>query len=113
MPAKKKPKRWIAKVTTDSTHPPKCLFTKDAVTDCQKLASKKVSPKGPGSGMRILTYFINRAGHGLSAQLTASVANPTAAGFYGLNISGSDSTGTQKVPVILDIPQWTSPWRSK
>jgi tRNA(adenine34) deaminase len=30
------------------------------------LASKKVSPKGVGSGMRMLTYFINRAGHGLS-----------------------------------------------
>jgi tRNA(adenine34) deaminase len=26
-----------------------------------------VSPKGPGSGMRMLTYFINRAGRGLSA----------------------------------------------
>jgi hypothetical protein len=30
------------------------------------LASKKVSPKGPASGMRMLTYFINRAGKGLS-----------------------------------------------
>jgi tRNA(adenine34) deaminase len=29
-------------------------------------ASKKVSPKGPASGMRMLTYFINRAGRGLS-----------------------------------------------
>jgi len=28
---------------------------------------KKVSPKGPGSGMRMLTYFVNRAGKGLSA----------------------------------------------
>jgi tRNA(adenine34) deaminase len=31
------------------------------------LASKKVSPKGPSSGLRMLTYFINRAGRGLSA----------------------------------------------
>jgi tRNA(adenine34) deaminase len=30
------------------------------------LASRKVSPKGPVSGMRMLTYFINRAGRGLS-----------------------------------------------
>jgi tRNA(adenine34) deaminase len=43
------------------------LFTKSAGTIARTLASKKVSPKGPGSGMRMLTYFINRAGRGLSA----------------------------------------------
>jgi tRNA(adenine34) deaminase len=53
-------------VTTDSTHPPKDLFTKDAATIARTLASKKVSPKGPGSGMRMLTYFLNRGGRGLS-----------------------------------------------
>jgi len=53
-------------VKTDSTHPPSGLFTKDAATIARTLASKKVSPKGPGSGMRMLTYFINRAGRGLS-----------------------------------------------
>jgi tRNA(adenine34) deaminase len=53
-------------VTTDSTHPPQGLFTKDAATIARTLASKKVSPKGPGSGMRMLTYFINRGGRGLS-----------------------------------------------
>jgi Protein of unknown function (DUF3175) len=30
------------------------------------LASKEVSPKGPQSGMRMLNYFINRAGRGLT-----------------------------------------------
>jgi tRNA(adenine34) deaminase len=60
-------KRWVRKVTTDSTHPPKDLFTKSAPVIARSLASKKVSPKGPGSGMRMLTYFINRAGKGLSA----------------------------------------------
>ena len=60
-------KRWVAKVRTDSTHPRKGLFTKDAETIARSLASKKVSPKGPGSGMRMLTYFINRGGKGLSA----------------------------------------------
>jgi len=65
MPAKK-PKRWIAKVTTDSTHPPKGLFNRSATTIARTLASKKVSPKGPGSSMRMLTYYINRAGRGLS-----------------------------------------------
>lgn len=66
MPVAKK-SRWVAKVKTDSTHPPKGLFTKDAATIARTLASKKVSPKGPSSGLRMLTYFINRAGRGLSA----------------------------------------------
>ena len=61
-------KRWVAKVKTDSTHPPPGLFTKSATTIARTLASKKVSPKGPGSGMRMLTYFINRAGNGLTAE---------------------------------------------
>jgi hypothetical protein len=60
-------KRWVAQVTTDSTHPAEGLFTKDASTIARALASRKVSPKGPGSGMRMLTYFINRGGKGLSA----------------------------------------------
>jgi Protein of unknown function (DUF3175) len=66
MAAKKKSGRWIASVKTVSTFPPRGLFTKDAATIAKSLASKKVSPKGPGSGMRMLTYFINRAGKGLS-----------------------------------------------
>jgi uncharacterized protein DUF3175 len=53
-------------VTTDSTHPPEGLFTKDAATIARSLASKRVSPKGPASGMRMLTYFINRGGRGVS-----------------------------------------------
>src|SRR6266478_581482 len=60
-------KRWVATVTTDSTHPPEGLFTKKASTIARTLASKKVSPKGPSSGLRMLSYFINRAGKGLSA----------------------------------------------
>ena len=59
-------KYWVASVTSDSTHPPEGLFTKDAAAIARALASKRVSPKGPVSGMRMLTYFINRAGHGLS-----------------------------------------------
>jgi hypothetical protein len=58
--------RWVRTVTTDSTHPPKNLFTRSAPAIARSLASKQVSPKGPGSGMRMLTYFINRAGKGLS-----------------------------------------------
>ncbi len=56
----------MARVTTDSTHPPKGLFTKNAAAIARSLASKKVSPKGPGSGMRMLTYFINRGGRNLT-----------------------------------------------
>ena len=43
------------------------LFTKSAAVIARSLASKKVSPKGPASGMRMLTYYINRAGKNLSA----------------------------------------------
>ncbi len=60
-------KRWVKDVKTDSTHPPEGLFTKDPETIARTLASKKVSPKGPASGLRMLTYFINRGGKGLSA----------------------------------------------
>jgi hypothetical protein len=63
---KKTTKRWIASVKTDATHPARGLFTKDAATIARTLASRRVSPKGPASGMRMLTYFINRAGRGLS-----------------------------------------------
>ncbi len=66
-PAKKSRARWVARVNTDSTHPPEGLFKKDAGSIARSLASKKVSPKGPGSGMRMLTYFINRGGRNLTA----------------------------------------------
>jgi Protein of unknown function (DUF3175) len=73
-PAKHKPNhRWVAGVKTVSTFPPKGLFTKDAETIARSLASKKVSPKGPASGMRMLTYFINRAGRGLSSSRKAEL----------------------------------------
>lgn len=58
-------KRWVQNVKTVSTYPPPGLFTKSAETIARVLASKKVSPKGPGSGMRMLSYFINRAGRNL------------------------------------------------
>ncbi len=60
-------KRWVRSVTTDSTHPPKNLYTKDAKTIAKTMASKQVSPKGIGSGIRMIQYFINRGGKGLSA----------------------------------------------
>ena len=66
-------KKWSGKVKTESTYPPKELFTKDPETIARTLASKKVSPKGPGSGMRMLTFFINRAGSNLSASRKAAL----------------------------------------
>ena len=69
MPTKKSnPKRWVHKVKTVSTFPPKDLFTKDANTIARAMASKKVSPKGIGSGIRMVQFFINRAGKGLPAE---------------------------------------------
>jgi len=58
-------KKWSAKVDTESTYPEEGLFTKSPTTIAKSLASKKVSPKGPGSGMRMLTFYINRAGKNL------------------------------------------------
>ncbi len=64
-------RRWSAKVNTDSTHPEEGLFLKSPNTIAHKLATKAVSPKGPASGMRMLTFYINRAGKNLGKkQLT-------------------------------------------
>jgi tRNA(adenine34) deaminase len=66
--AKKQPKRWSHKVKTVSTFPPQDLFTKDAEMIARSMASKKVSPKGIGSGIRMVQFFINRAGKNLPAE---------------------------------------------
>lgn len=59
-------KRWVQNVKTVSTFPPEKLFTKDARTIAESLASRKISPKGIGSGIRMLQYFLNRGGKGIS-----------------------------------------------
>jgi len=66
-------KKWVAKVNTESTYPEEHLFTKDAETIAKHLASKKVSPKGPVSGMRMLNYYINRGGKNLSEERHAEL----------------------------------------
>jgi tRNA(adenine34) deaminase len=58
-------KRWVRDVKTVSTFPPEGLLTKDAKTIARVMASKKVSPKGPGAGVRMIQFFINRAGKNL------------------------------------------------
>jgi tRNA(adenine34) deaminase len=60
-------RRWSHKVKTVSTFPPKGLYTKNAETIARVMASKKVSPKGIGSGIRMVQFFINRAGRNLPA----------------------------------------------
>ena len=68
MAAKKRDaKQWIRNVKTVSTAPPKDLFTRDAETIARVMARKTVSPKGLGSGIRMIQFFINRAGRNLPA----------------------------------------------
>lgn len=66
-------RKWSGKIHTVSTYPPEGLFTKDAATIARSLAPKKVSPKGPDSGMRMLTFFIKRVGSTLSASRRAKL----------------------------------------
>jgi len=63
---KKSRRRWSGTVGTVSTRPPKGLFAKDAATIARTMARRSVSPKGPGSGVRMIQFFINRAGRSLS-----------------------------------------------
>jgi Protein of unknown function (DUF3175) len=59
-------KRWSHKVQTVSRFPPAGLYKKDAETIARVMATKKVSPKGLGSAIRMVQFFINRAGKQLS-----------------------------------------------
>jgi Protein of unknown function (DUF3175) len=66
-------KKWSAKVATDSTHPDHGLFNESPEKIAKSLASKRVSPKGPASGMRMLNFYINRAGKNLSKERIAEL----------------------------------------
>jgi hypothetical protein len=66
--ARRDPRRWVREVKTVSTFPPPGLFTRDAETIARVMATKKVSPKGIGSGIRMVQFFINRAGKNLPAR---------------------------------------------
>src|SRR5437016_4787598 len=61
-------RKWSSKVKTVSTYPPQDLYTKDAETIARVMATKKVSPKGLGSAIRMVQFYINRAGKTLSAK---------------------------------------------
>jgi len=62
-----KPRRWSHLVTTVSTFPPAGTFTGDAASIARTMARKDVSPKGIASGIRMIQFFINRAGRKLPA----------------------------------------------
>jgi tRNA(adenine34) deaminase len=66
-------RKWSAQVETDSTHPDEGLFKNDAAAIAKALASKKVSPKGPTSGMQMLNFYINRAGKNLTKERHAEL----------------------------------------
>ena len=66
-------KQWVREVKTVSTFPPEGLFTKDAKAIARAMPSKKVSPKGIGSGIRMIQYFINRSGKDLFANAKAGI----------------------------------------
>lgn len=67
------PRRWVKDVTTSSTTTPPGLFTRDAGLIARTLASPRVSPEGPVSGLRMLSFFINRAGRQLSPSRRAEL----------------------------------------
>ncbi len=62
----RKKEKWVQKVKTVSTFPPEKIFTKDAETIAKVMSKKEISPKGIGSAIKMIQYFINRSGKGLS-----------------------------------------------
>jgi tRNA(adenine34) deaminase len=59
--------KWSAGVKTDSTFPPAGTFTKPGDEVARIMATRKVSPRGLGSAIKMVQMFINRSGINLSA----------------------------------------------
>jgi hypothetical protein len=59
--------KWSAGVKTDSTFPPVGTFTKPGDEVARIMATRKVSPGGLGSAIKMVQMFINRSGSNLSA----------------------------------------------
>jgi uncharacterized protein DUF3175 len=66
MANKRASRRWISHVKTVSTFPPPRTFAGSASQIARTMARKDVSPKGLGSAIRMIQYFINRGGRRLS-----------------------------------------------
>jgi hypothetical protein len=60
-------RKWSRNVKTESTFPPAGTFTKPAKDVARIMASRKVSPGGIGSAIKMVQMFINRSGKKLSA----------------------------------------------
>jgi len=60
-------RRWSKAVHTESTFPPPGTFTKPAKQVADMMAKKSVSPKGIGSAIKMIQFFINRAGSKLTS----------------------------------------------
>jgi len=58
--------RWLRNVKTVSTFPPPGTFGRDAEHIARVMASPRVSPKGIGSAIRMIQFFLNRGGNRLS-----------------------------------------------
>lgn len=56
---------WIKRVTTDSTFPPPGTFNRTAKEIATIMVKPDVSPLGIHSGIKMVQYFINRAGYRL------------------------------------------------
>jgi len=61
-------RKWSADIKTDSTFPPAGTFTKPGEEVARIMATKKVSPLGLGSAIKMVQMFINRSGRNLDAQ---------------------------------------------
>ena len=61
-------RRWTIRSETASTFAPPGLFAKDAETIARVMATKRVSPKGLGSAIRMLQFLLNRSGKSLPAR---------------------------------------------
>lgn len=59
--------RWLRSVKTVSTFPPPGTFSRDAADIARVMAMPRVSPKGIGSAIRMVQFFLNRGGKNLSA----------------------------------------------
>jgi hypothetical protein len=67
MTTKRATTSWLRDVKqTVSTFAPPGTFGKDAKAIARIVASKRVSPKGLGSAIRMVQFFLNRSGTGIS-----------------------------------------------
>jgi hypothetical protein len=68
MPTKRaQPEQWLRNVKSPvATFAPPGTFSKDAASIARIVASKRVSPKGLGSAIRMVQFFLNRSGSGIS-----------------------------------------------